>query len=139
MIVSRRLDVARILRPVGRPIAVLLACGIAVTALRVAGGRRWAGVDDLPLSLLGSALAIILGLRNNAAYARWRERARFGEARSTTPAPLRAGRLRCRGTARSALYAGRPWCASESQAEPGRPLAEADRAGRSASCMTWAR
>lgn len=81
MIVSRRLDVVRILRSVGRPLAALLAYDIAVTALYVVWGQRWVGVDDLPLSLLGSALAVVLGVRNNVAYARWWEaRSLWGSA-----------------------------------------------------------
>lgn len=81
MIVSRRLDASRILRSVGRPLAVLFAYDAAVAVLYVAWGQRWVGVDDLPLGLLGSALAIILGLRNNIAYARWWEaRSLWGSA-----------------------------------------------------------
>lgn len=81
MIVSRRLDAFRILRSVGRPLAVLFAYDAAVAVLYVAWGQHWVGVDDLPLGLLGSALAIILGLRNNIAYARWWEaRSLWGSA-----------------------------------------------------------
>lgn len=81
MIVARRLDTPRILRSVGRPLAVLLAYDIAVTVLYVVWDQHWVAVDDLPLSLLGSALAVILGVRNNVAYARWWEaRSLWGSA-----------------------------------------------------------
>ncbi len=81
MIVARRLDAPRILRSVGRPLAVLLAYDIAVTALYVVWDQHWIAVEDLPLSLLGSALAVVLGLRNNVAYARWWEaRSLWGSA-----------------------------------------------------------
>lgn len=73
MIVARELDVRRILRGVGPPLAALFAYDVVITLLYVAAGQRWVGVDDLPLGLLGSALAIIVGLRNNAAYDRWWE------------------------------------------------------------------
>lgn len=81
MIVSRRLDASRILRSVGRPLGFLLAYDVAVTALYVVWDQHWVGVEDLPISLLGSALALILGLRNNTAYARWWEaRSLWGNA-----------------------------------------------------------
>ncbi len=81
MIVARRLDAPRILRSVGRPLAVLLAYDIAVTALYAVWGQHWLAVQDLPMSLLGSALAVILGVRNNVAYARWWEaRSLWGSA-----------------------------------------------------------
>lgn len=73
MIVARRLDASRILRSVGRPLGALLAYDVAVTVLYVVLDQHWVAVQDLPLSLLGSALAVILGLRNNNAYARWWE------------------------------------------------------------------
>lgn len=81
MIVSRRIDASRILRSVGQPLGFLLAYDIAVTALYVVWDQHWVGVEDLPISLLGSALALILGLRNNTAYARWWEaRSLWGSA-----------------------------------------------------------
>ena len=81
MIVARQLDAGRILRSVGPPLAALLAYDVAVTLLYVAWHQRWVGVEDLPTGLLGSALAIILGLRNNVAYARWWEaRSLWGSA-----------------------------------------------------------
>ena len=81
MIIARQLDARRILRSVGPPLAALLAYDVAVTFLYVAWHQRWVGVEDLPTGLLGSALAIILGLRNNVAYARWWEaRSLWGSA-----------------------------------------------------------
>lgn len=81
MIVSQRLDASRILRSVGRPLGFLLAYDVAVTALYVVWDQRWVGLEDLPIGLLGSALALILGLRNNTAYARWWEaRSLWGSA-----------------------------------------------------------
>jgi ion channel-forming bestrophin family protein len=73
MIVERRIKLACILRSVGPPLIALLAYDIAVTVLFVVDHQRWIGVDNLPLTLLGSALVIIVGLRNNASYARWWE------------------------------------------------------------------
>ena len=171
MIVSRRLDTSRILRSVGRPLAFLLAYDIAVTALYVVWDQHWVAVQDLPLSLLGSALAVILGLRNNNAYARWWEaRSLWGSAVNNSRsfargvlAMLGSGEAdAARGTAlvrlqiawahalRHALRRQDPWDELEQllppaalarvrgaanvptalQAELGRALAEADRAGR---------
>ena len=73
MIVARQLDIARVLRSVGPPLIVLLAYDIAVTIVVVIYHQRWIAVEDLPLALLGSALAIIIGLRNSASYSRWWE------------------------------------------------------------------
>ncbi len=91
MIVSPQLDVPRILRSVGRPLGVLLAYDIAVTALYVVWDQHWVAVPDLPMSLLGSALAVILGLRNNIAYARW------WEARSLWGSAVNSSRSFARG------------------------------------------
>ena len=73
MIVARRINPLRILRSVGLPLFGLLAYDLTVTLLYVYFHQRWVAVDNLPLALLGSALAIIVGLRNNTAYGRWWE------------------------------------------------------------------
>lgn len=171
MIVSRRLDASRILRSVGRPLGILLAYDIAVTALYVVWDQHWVGVENLPISLLGSALAVILGLRNNTAYARWWEaRSLWGSAVNNSRSFARgvlallggSDAAVARGAAlvrlqiawahalRSALRRQDPWSELERllpaatldrvkgaanvptalQAELGRSLAEADRAGR---------
>ena len=57
----------------GLPLFGLLAYDVTVTLLYVYFHQRWVAVDNLPLALLGSALAIIVGLRNNTAYGRWWE------------------------------------------------------------------
>ena len=81
MIVARRLDVRRILVSAGRPLAVLFAYDVVVTVLFVVFGQRWVGVDNLPLGLLGSAVVVVVGLRNNISYARWWEaRSLWGSA-----------------------------------------------------------
>ena len=171
MIVSRRLDASRILRSVGRPLAFLLAYDIAVTLLYVVYDQHWVAVQDLPLSLLGSALAVILGLRNNNAYARWWEARTLwgsavnnsrsfargvlamlggGEAAAAQAAALVRLQIAWAHALRLALRRQDPWGELERllpaaslarvrgaanvptalQAELGRSLAEADRAGR---------
>ncbi len=73
MIVNRQIDPIRILRSVGLSLLVLIAYDLTITVLYVVFNQHWVGVNDLPLALLGSALAIIIGLRNNSAYGRWWE------------------------------------------------------------------
>jgi putative membrane protein len=85
MILERRLKLPLILRHVGRALVVLLAYNIAVTALFVVYHQRWIGLEDVPLALLGSALAVVVGLRNSASYARWWEaRTLWGSAVSSS-------------------------------------------------------
>ena len=171
MIVARRLDASRILRSVGRPLGALLAYDVAVTVLYVVLDQHWVAVQDLPLSLLGSALAVILGLRNNNAYARWWEARTLwgsavnnsrsfargvltllgsGEAAAAQGAALVRLQIAWAHALRLALRRQDPWEDLERllppaalarvrgaanvptalQAELGRSLAEADRAGR---------
>ena len=72
MITRSRLDFARIARHLGRNLVFLIIYDTAVTAVYVMGWHR-IGIDNLPLPLLGSAIAIIVTFRNNAAYDRWWE------------------------------------------------------------------
>ena len=73
MIVRRELDFVRLARLVGLPLAALLAYDILVTVLYVVLGWQWVSIDALPLPLLGSAIALVITLRNNASYDRWWE------------------------------------------------------------------
>lgn len=63
----------RLARHVGPMLTVLAAYDVLVTVLYVKLGWRWIGINELPLPLLGSALVLVVTLRNNAAYARWWE------------------------------------------------------------------
>ncbi len=72
MITRRRLDPWRIARHTGRSLVALLIYDTAITAVYVLGWHQ-VGINDLPLPLLGSAIAIIVTFRNNAAYNRWWE------------------------------------------------------------------
>ncbi len=44
-----------------------------VTVFYVVFGWQWVSIDNLPLPLLGSAIALVITLRNNASYDRWWE------------------------------------------------------------------
>ena len=58
---------------VGPPLMILLAYDILITYLYMVQGLTVLGRNDLPLSLVGTAVALAMTLRNNAAYARWWE------------------------------------------------------------------
>jgi len=73
MILPGRAHVGHILRYVGRPLVWLLAWDVAVTAAWYFVGPGWVEFPALPLTLLGSAVAVYLSFRNTTAYARWWE------------------------------------------------------------------
>jgi len=73
MIVQRRLHLGRALRAVGAPLFALLVYDIVVTYLYMVEGIHELAQDNLPLPLVGTAVALVVTLRNNAAYARWWE------------------------------------------------------------------
>ena len=73
MIVRRGLDFRRLVEHGGLPLLALLAYDVAVTLLYMELGWTWISVPELPLPLLGSAIALIVTLRNNAGYNRWWE------------------------------------------------------------------
>nr|WP_221195620.1 bestrophin family ion channel [Luteibacter sp. Sphag1AF] len=58
---------------VGRPLILLFAWDVAVTAAYYYFTPHWIEFPALPLTLLGSAVAVYLSFRNTTAYARWWE------------------------------------------------------------------
>ncbi len=73
MIVRRRLDFLRLYQHVGLHLALLLAYDILITVLYVVFEWHRLAITNLPLPLLGSAIALVVTLRNNASYDRWSE------------------------------------------------------------------
>ena len=73
MIVARGPRGFEILHYAGRVVWLLLAWDVVIAVLYGPLAQRWVAVDNLPMPLIGSALAIVISLRNNAAYARWWE------------------------------------------------------------------
>lgn len=73
MILPGRAHLGHILHYVGRPLALLLAWDIAVTAVWYFVPAHWLSFPALPVTLLGSAVAVYLSFRNTTAYARWWE------------------------------------------------------------------
>ncbi|WP_263367564.1 bestrophin family protein [Edaphobacter bradus] len=58
---------------VGRPLLVLLAYDIFVVVAYKMGLLRWKALDEIPVSLFGSAIGVVLAFRNATSYARWWE------------------------------------------------------------------
>lgn len=58
---------------IGWPLALLFVWDIIVTLAYVYLPHPWLDLPTLPMALLGSALALFLGFRNNNAYHRWWE------------------------------------------------------------------
>jgi putative membrane protein len=65
-------QVLQILHYVGRPLALLFCWDVVVTAGYLVTPYRF-DFPALPLSLIGSAIAVFLAFRNTTAYARWWE------------------------------------------------------------------
>jgi putative membrane protein len=75
MIIPTRTQFHRMLRYLGWPLVIFLVWDIAITlsySLLHSEETAW-DLPMLPLSLLGSALVLFLGIRNNGAYGRWWE------------------------------------------------------------------
>ena len=74
MIVPRtRQLVLQTVQYVGLPLLGLLAYDIAVVVAYKKGYLQWAALEQIPLSLFGSAIGVILAFRNSTSYARWWE------------------------------------------------------------------
>ncbi len=73
MVVVDRFRITDTLREVWRPLAALFLLDSLVTIAYVGLGWTWIVPAGLPLPLLGTGLAVFLGVRNNTAYARWWE------------------------------------------------------------------
>ena len=73
MILPGKANLGHLLHYVGRPLVVLLLWDILVTLVYMQYIHAWLDLPDLPIPLLGSAIAVYLTFRNTAAYARWWE------------------------------------------------------------------
>ncbi|RXR06465.1 bestrophin family protein [Pseudoxanthomonas composti] len=73
MILTDRFPLRRIWPHAYKRLLVLLAFDCAVAGLYTFAGWEWLSIEALPLAQLGSALAIFLAFRANAAYGRWWE------------------------------------------------------------------
>ena len=91
MVVVDRFRITDTLREVWRPLAGLFLLDTLVTIAYVGLDWTWIVPAGLPLPLLGTGLAVFLGVRNNTAYARW------WEARTLWGAVLNNSRSFARG------------------------------------------
>lgn len=69
---GRRLAL-RTVQYVGLPLLGLLAYDVAIVLAYRHGHLQWAALEEIPLSLFGSAIGVILAFRNSTSYARWWE------------------------------------------------------------------
>jgi ion channel-forming bestrophin family protein len=58
---------------VGRPLLILVLYDLAVVVAYQVRHWQWIALPHIPLALFGSAIGVILGFRNQSAYARWWE------------------------------------------------------------------
>ncbi|WP_263411394.1 bestrophin family protein [Terriglobus tenax] len=58
---------------IGLPLALLFGFDALVVIAYQMLGMKWIAQPAIPLSLLGSAIGVIVGFRNNSAYGRWWE------------------------------------------------------------------
>jgi len=73
MIVPQSPQLRRMLQYVGRPLLFLIAYDIAIVFAYQVMHWHWMSFPNIPLALLGSAIGVIMGFRNNSAYDRWWE------------------------------------------------------------------
>ncbi|KAK0341691.1 hypothetical protein LTR94_025356, partial [Friedmanniomyces endolithicus] len=73
MVMPESASLGRMMRYIGWPLAMLLAWDVLVTGLYILLPHPDRLIPTLPMTLLGSALALFIGFRNSAAYARWWE------------------------------------------------------------------
>lgn len=73
MIVPQKRQLWRMLHYVGLPLLLLIGWDILIVVAFKVLHWWWIGSSAIPLALYGSAIGIIVGFRNNSAYARWWE------------------------------------------------------------------
>ena len=73
MILPQGPQLKRMLIYVGRPLLILVLYDLAIVIAYQVRHWQWVALPHIPLALFGSAIGIILGFRNQSAYARWWE------------------------------------------------------------------
>jgi putative membrane protein len=73
VILPGRAHIGHILHYVGKPLIWLLAWDVVVTVFWYLVNPDWMEFPALPVTLLGSGVAVYLSFRNTTAYARWWE------------------------------------------------------------------
>ncbi len=57
----------------GKALLVLLAYDVIVVTAFITGHLHWSALEEIPLSLFGSAIGVLLAFRNTNSYGRWWE------------------------------------------------------------------
>jgi ion channel-forming bestrophin family protein len=73
MIVPKTPQIKRMVQYVGFPLLGLIFWDVVIVLAFKVLHWEWIGSKNVPLALYGSAIGIIVGFRNNSAYARWWE------------------------------------------------------------------
>src|SRR5579875_1221054 len=73
MIVDKRFHLGLLAAASAPALTVLIAYDILITVAYCYLHWHFVSLPNIPLSLLGSAIALIVTIRNNAAYGRWWE------------------------------------------------------------------
>ncbi len=73
MIISPKWKLVNAARTIGVPLLVFFMWDVVVVVGYVELHLHWLALDNLPMPLIGSALALLVAVRNNIAYARWWE------------------------------------------------------------------
>lgn len=105
---------------VGIPLVGLIAYDIAVVIVYRMGYLQWAALEQIPLSLFGSAIGVILAFRNSTSYARWWEARTlwgaivnnsrsWGRLVTTTLRPKIGSEASCAGARKELIYLQIAW------------------------------
>ena len=73
MIVAKTARFSPLSGTLGRTLALLFAFDVAIATAYVFGGWHWLSLPNIPLSIFGGVIGVIVGFRNASAYARWWE------------------------------------------------------------------
>jgi putative membrane protein len=79
MIVTGKVSLPRVVLNLWRPLTFVFAVAVVVTALHEKFAARWIAVETTPFTVVGLALSIFIGFRNNTVYSRyWEARTLWG-------------------------------------------------------------
>ena len=87
MLVPQKAQLWRMVQYIGLPLLLLLLWDFAIVAAFKLLHWEWVGTKNLPLALYGSAIGILVGFRNNSAYAPNRQQQPQSRAPSRFYAP----------------------------------------------------
>lgn len=73
MIALKKPNYLLMLLYVGAPVLVMAVWDLLIVIAYKVFGWTWVGSNNVPLALYGTAISIVVGFRNNYAYARWWE------------------------------------------------------------------